>query len=392
MLIDNQMGPDNLVVVGASVAGFTAAQTLRLEGYRGNLTIIGAEVRRPYERPPLSKQVLRGDWDPETASLPGDVDANWLLGISATELDIGCRKLRLSDGSLLAYGGLVIATGLTPRRLPFGGELSGIHVLRSLEDSLALRQDLLTSARLVVIGAGFLGAEVAATARKMGLDVALVDALEFPMVRQCGEIVGRRVLQLHEEHGVQVITGTGVTAFGSANGRVTEVVLTDGRTIAADTVLVAIGSDPAIGWLSGSGLSLSNGIDCDSSCRAAPGIVAAGDVANWVFPGLNTRVRVEHRMNAAEHGIAAAKALLGSDEPFAPVPYAWTDQYDARIQIAGTVTPDAVFRVAVGSLDDRFVGEYVANGCVTAVLGWNAARDFTQRRRGIGQTAGADLL
>jgi 3-phenylpropionate/trans-cinnamate dioxygenase ferredoxin reductase subunit len=374
-----------VVVVGVSAAGNTAAHTLRREGFDGEITMIGAEARMPYDRPPLSKQILAGTWEPERVALPAAADVTWRLGVSATQLDVPARRLALSDGSELSYDGLVVATGVVPRQLPFGHDLAGVHVLRTLDDALALRKDLVPSAAVVIVGAGFLGAEAAAVARQLGKEVTLVDPLPAPMIRQFGAQIGGVIARLHTEHGVSVRTGMGVTSLAGAGGRVVSVTLSDGTTVRADVVLVAIGSVPATGWLAGSGLSLTNGVDCDEMCRAAPGVVAAGDVASWVHPGLGRRVRFEHRMNATEQAIAAAKTLLGRGEPFAPVPYFWTDQYDVRIQAHGMCTEHAEVAVVHGDIaDGRFAAVYRDQGTIAAALGWNMPRETMRLRATIG--------
>jgi 3-phenylpropionate/trans-cinnamate dioxygenase ferredoxin reductase component len=367
----------NVVVVGASAAGLSAAEALRREGFAGKLTMVGAEEHLPYDRPPLSKQVLAGTWEPDRIILRGDdalstLDAEWLLGSPATGLDQEAREVRLADGRTLGYDGLVIATGVTPRQLPFGHDLLGVHTLRTRDDALGLRADLVAGKNLVIVGAGFLGAETAAVARELGLTVTLVDPLPAPMIRQFGAEVGGLLADLHTEHGVQVATNVGVAGLSGVGGRVSGVALTDGRTLPADVVLVAIGAVPNTGWLADSGLSLGNGVDCDERCEAAPGIVAAGDVASWVHPDLGSRIRVEHRMNATEQGMAAASTLLGNGKPFAPIPYFWTDQYDVKIQAYGTFPADSDLVFVDGApTDGRFTVEYRRGERVFGVLGWN---------------------
>lgn len=375
-----------VVVVGASAAGLTAAETLRREGYSGGLRIVGDEVHAPYDRPPLSKQVLRGTWEPARVALRREdalagLDVEWLLGRTATGLDTGARKVTLSDGEVLGYDGLVVATGVTPRALPQRHELAGVHLLRTLDDALALRAGLLSAKSAVVIGAGFLGAEAASVARELGLAVTLVDPLPAPMIRQLGARMGGLLAELHVRHGVDLRAGVGVTGLVGHDGRVTGVGLEGGTVVPADLVLVAIGSVPAVGWLAGSGLSLGNGVDCDELCQAAPGVVAAGDVASWAHPELG-RVRVEHRMNATEQGTAAAKTLLGKGSPFLPVPYFWTDQYDVKVQAYGLPSQDAEFEVVAGDpADGRFAAVYGVDGRVTAALSWNLPKEARALRR-----------
>jgi NADPH-dependent 2,4-dienoyl-CoA reductase/sulfur reductase-like enzyme len=379
--------PGHVVVVGASAAGLTAAETLRREGYAGRLTLVGDEDHLPYDRPPLSKQVLSGVWEPKRTALLREadltsLDADWVLGTSATGLDVASRHVRLSDGGGLDYDGLVIATGVTPRRLPYGHDLDGVHVLHTVEDALALRKALLSGPNVVVVGAGFLGAEAAAVARQLGLEVTLVDPLPAPMIRQFGDRIGGLVARLHADHGVRVLTGIGVNALVGAAGRVIGVELADGETLGADLVLVAIGSVPATEWLCGAGLSLSNGVDCDSFCRAAPRIVAAGDVASWAHPDLGARIRVEHRTNATEQGIAAAMTLLGRGEPFSPLPYFWTDQFDVKIQMYGTMPHGAEIAFVRGDpADGKFAALYGWQRRVVGALGWNAPRELSRLRQ-----------
>ncbi|MFD5079331.1 NAD(P)/FAD-dependent oxidoreductase [Streptomyces sp. NPDC058371] len=373
-------GLDRTVVVGVSAAGLTAAETLRREGYTGRLTLVGAEPHLPYDRPPLSKQILRGSWTPDRVALRREdalaaLDAEWLLGQAAAGLDVAARTVTLDGGQLLGYDGLVIATGVAPRSLPQGHELAGVHLLRTLDDALALREGLLSAGSVVIVGAGFLGAEAASVARELGADVTLVDPLPAPMIRQLGAQVAGLVTQLHTRHGVRVRTRTGVRRLAGENGRVVGVHLDDGSLVPADLVLVAVGSAPAVGWLGGSGLPLGDGVECDALCRAAPGVVAAGDVASWHHPDLG-RLRVEHRMNATEQGTAAALTLLGGGRPFAPVPYFWTDQYDVKIQAYGVTRQEAEFRVVAGHPDEgRFAALYGARGRVVGALSWNMPRE-----------------
>jgi NADPH-dependent 2,4-dienoyl-CoA reductase/sulfur reductase-like enzyme len=386
------MTPSRVVVVGASAAGLTAAETLRREGFSGQLTVVGEERHLPYDRPPLSKQALKGEWGPERLALrPRDaidgLGATWLLGRPAVGVDLAARAVELSDGTRVPFDDMLVATGVRPRRLPFGHGLAGVHVLRGLEDALALRDALRDAPSVVVVGAGFLGAEVAAVARQLGCPVSLVDPLSLPMAGQLGTTVASRVAGLHREHGVDLRCGTGVTGFLEERGRVTGVRLDDGAQLRAEVVLVAIGSVPAIDWLRGSGLPLGDGLLCDGYLEAAPGIVAAGDVASWVHPAYG-RVRVEHRMNATEQGMAAARTLLGQRQLFAPVPYFWTDQYDVKIQAYGLPSGKASFEVVAGDPDQgRFAGVYRQGGCVSAALAWNMPREARSLRARVAERA-----
>jgi len=365
-----------VVIVGASAAGLTAAEALRRRGYDGTLTLIGDEPYPPYDRPPLSKQILAGTWEQEKVVLRNnealsELGADLLLGHTATGLDAAGRRVLLAGGGAVGYDALVIATGVTPRQLP-GADLAGAHLLRTLDDALTLRAHLLDRPKVVVVGAGFLGAEVAAVAREMGLEVTLVDPLPVPMHRQFGERIG----------GVSLRLGTGVSRFIQAAGRVAAVELADGSVIDADLVVVAVGAAPATGWLTRSGLSLVDGVECDSRCQAASGIYAAGDVASWCNPHFGARMRLEHRMNATEQGIAVAGNLLGDDLAFAPVPFFWTDQYDTKIQAYGIFPPDAEFQIVSGDPGERrFAAAYGRHGTVTGVLGWNSPREVRRLRQ-----------
>jgi 3-phenylpropionate/trans-cinnamate dioxygenase ferredoxin reductase subunit len=376
----------HIVVVGASAAGLTAAEALRREGYAGELTIVGEEARSPYDRPPLSKQILRGAWEEErivlrSDELLADLNATWILGTAALALDPLARKVTLADGRVLGYDGIVIATGATPRRLPFGHDLAGVHLLRTLDDTLALRDGLRTAQSVAIVGAGFLGAEVAAVARELGLAVTMIDPLPAPMVRQFGAAMGSLLTQLHESKGVDLRCGTGVTALTGDGERVTGVDLSDGSHVPADLVLVAVGATPATGWLAGSGLVIGDGVECDQYCVAAPGVVAAGDVASWDHPGVGRR-RLEHRMNATEQATAAAKNLLGQEIPFEPVSYFWTDQYDVKIQVYGRSGDDLDFRIVAGDpAEGRFAALYGDGDRVTGALAWNLPRQARMLRQ-----------
>jgi NADPH-dependent 2,4-dienoyl-CoA reductase/sulfur reductase-like enzyme len=379
-------GPNRIVVVGSGAAGLTAAEALRIRGYDGALTLIGDEQHLPYDRPPLSKQILAGTWEPDRITLRGNdalakLDADLLLGSRAVGLDMATRQVLLDGGDRIDFDGLVIATGVTPRSLP-GADLAGIHLLRTLDDALSLRAHLLDRPAVVVVGAGFLGAEVAAVARGMSLDVTLIDPHGVPMYRQFGHRIGELVGQLHADHGVSLRCGTGLRRFLAAAGRVVGVELTDGSTLDADLVVVAVGASPAVNWLADSGLPLGNGVECDTRCQVAPGIYAAGDIASWHNNHFDTRMRLEHRMNATEQAMAAAGNLLGADRPFAPVPYFWTDQYDARIQAYGIFPADAEITVLHGQPTSRkFVAGYGHHGTMVGVLGWNSPRELRTLRQ-----------
>jgi NADPH-dependent 2,4-dienoyl-CoA reductase/sulfur reductase-like enzyme len=352
--------------------------------------VIGAESHPPYERPPLSKHVLSGEWDADRVSLApvgttsDALDVDWRLGTAARALDLSTRRVELADETSVAFDGLVIATGTRVRTLPGQPDLVGIHTLRTLDDCLALRADLdATPQRVVVVGAGFIGAEVAATARKRGLEVTLLEALDVPLQRVLGDEVGRVCGELHRDHGVDLRLSLGVQSFvDDGHGRVAGVALSDGSTVDADVVVVGVGVVPNTEWLDGSGLTVDNGVVCDETCLAAPDVVAAGDVARWTNRRFGEVMRVEHWENAQEQGAHAARRLLGDLAPYEPVPWFWSDQYDRKIQLAGRSGPDDEVRVVEGSFEDRrFVALYGRAGKVVGVLGMNRPRPVMQYRQ-----------
>jgi 3-phenylpropionate/trans-cinnamate dioxygenase ferredoxin reductase component len=378
---------DSVVIVGGGAAGLAAAETLRSEGYAGALTMVCDEPELPYDRPPLSKQVLTGAWDAERtrfreAAHYADLGIRLVRG-RAGALDADARTVYLSDGYPLRFDGLIIATGVRPRRLPSGHELAGVHVLRDHPDVAALRAAFAGSPRVVIVGGGFLGMEVAAAARGLGLDVTVIEPLAQPMIRQVGPMIGAEVARLHREHGVDLRTGVGVTELMGDGGVLSGVALTDGGVVPAECALVAIGAVPATEWLGTSGLTIGDGVECDEFCRAAPGIYAAGDVASWVNPRYQRRMRVEHRMNATEQGSAAAVNLLKGDvQPFAPLPYFWSDQYNVKIQVHGHRSDGAEAAIEEGSpAEGKFVVLYREDGAPTAVLGWNSPARLIRYRK-----------
>ncbi|MGW4979012.1 NAD(P)/FAD-dependent oxidoreductase [Streptomyces mirabilis] len=381
--------PARVLVVGASAAGLATVEALRRKGYEGGITVLGAEPHAPYDRPPLSKQVLSGAWEPTRSALRtqevlSTLDAEFVLGDAAVALDTATRTVRAQSGRELRADAIVIATGVRPRVLPGQEDLTGVHVLRTLDDALALRKDLLDSARLVVVGEGVLGAEIAATARTLGLDVTMAGPLPTPLALQVGPLVSGLLAELHDERGVRLRLGTGVTGLAGEHGRVTGVLLGTGEVLPADTVVVAIGATPATEWLADSGLRLDNGVVCDSRCRAAEGVYAVGDVARWQHERLGRLVRLENRTNATEQATAVAGVILGEDRPYQPVPYFWTDQFDAKLQVHGVLPADAEVDVVEGDVTARrFVARYRSDGVVTGVLGWNMPKQARLRRQEI---------
>jgi NADPH-dependent 2,4-dienoyl-CoA reductase/sulfur reductase-like enzyme len=374
---------ETIAVVGASLAGLRALQALRRTGFAGRLIAVGEETEPPYGRPPLSKDVLSGKWDAERTRLlrPEDegLAVEWRLGQRAEALDLAARELRLAGGGRVGFDGLVIATGTFARRLPNTPALAGIHVLRTLSDCLALRAELDRSPRVAVIGAGFIGLEVAATCRGRGLAVSVIESLAAPLERGLGATLGAYVGEIHSDQGVELRLGAKVARLVGA-GRVEAVELEGGTRIPADVVVVGIGAAPATAWLERSGLELDNGVLCDATCRTtrAPFVVAAGDVARWPNPLFGEAMRIEHWTNATEQADHAVATLLAGErggEAFAPVPFVWSDQYDRKIQIAGRLEGADETRVVDGSLEERrFVMLFGSRGRVVGVLGMNRPR------------------
>jgi NADPH-dependent 2,4-dienoyl-CoA reductase/sulfur reductase-like enzyme len=379
---------NDVVIVGASLAGMHAAHTLRKEGFGGTITIVDGDPRIPYDRPPLSKQVLAGAWEVERIRLPAaeeDLDLTWRLGSRATSLDLDERVVGLDDDDRLHFEQLVIASGTYARRLPDQPDLDGIHLLRTLDDCLSLRADLdCNPGRVVVVGAGFIGSEVAATCRERGHDVALLEVAPVPLERALGAEMGMVCAELHRDHGVDVRLGCSIRGF-EGRERVERVLFESDEPIDADVVVVGVGVAPATQWLEGSGLTLDDGVVCDETLLAAPGVVAAGDVARWPSRRFGVHRRVEHWENAVQQGEAAGRRLLAGEESgevFDPVPWFWSDQYDRKIQLAGVSGADHDIEVVHGSTDERrFVALYGIGGRVTGVLGFNRPRHVMQLRQ-----------
>jgi len=386
------------VIVGASLAGINAARTLRLQGYTGSIVVVDADSERPYDRPPLSKQMLTGEWEPEKILLPAgkeDLDLEFRLGVRAKAVDLAAREITLegADGTVAntAFDSLVIASGASARRLPDTAGIAGVHVVRTLADSLALRAELEAGpSRVVVIGAGFIGAEVASSCRKRGIEVTLVEAMPLPLERILGAEMGQVCAQVHIENGVDLRLGTGVlqleTEIVDGVEKVVGVALTDGTSVATEIVVVGIGVTLNIDWLEGSGLTLDDGVVCDNTLLAAPGVVAAGDIARYPSARFGRMLRVEHWETAIAGGEAAARRLLAEasgETPvvFDPIPWFWSDQYDRKIQLAGRPMPTDTCVVVHGSTDEfRFVALYGDGDRLTGVLGMNRPRHVVQLR------------
>ncbi|GAA1892704.1 NAD(P)/FAD-dependent oxidoreductase [Streptantibioticus ferralitis] len=389
--------PHRILIIGASLGGLSTAEALRREGYDGTVTLVGAEPHLPYDRPPLSKQVLAGTWDPDRAQLPAaaqldGLDIELLMKQEAVGLRPAERVVQLRDGERLRYDTLVIATGLRPRWLPGSRQLDGVHVVRTLDDALALRQTLRQGPRLVVVGGGFIGMEVAATARSLGVEVTVVDPHAHPLAGRLGGVVGDAVLGLHRDHGVRFRLGQRVSGLAADGNRsVVGVLLADGSVIDADAVVLGLGSIPTTQWLKGSGVPVGDGVLCDQYCAAAPGIYAVGDIANWLDVHSGRRRRVEHRTNASEQAVAVARNILADHDKqtaYTPTPYLWSDQFDCRIQCYGWADEGQEVHVVEGDPAGRkFIALHRDHGRVMAVVGMNSARGMRSHLGALGSTA-----
>ena len=365
------MSDKGIVIVGGGLAAARTAEQLRRSEYTGRITIVSDEVHLPYDRPPLSKEVLRKEVD-DVALKPREFydekDIALRLGAAATSLDTSAQTVTLADGTVLGYDELVIATGLIPRRIPAFPDLEGIRVLRSFDESVALREHASEAQSAVVIGAGFIGCEVAASLRSLGVEVVLVEPQPTPLAAVLGEQIGELVARLHRNEGVDVRTGVGVAEV-RGDRQVEQVVLSDGSELTADLVVVGIGSRPATEWLEGSGVEVDNGVICDEAGQtSAPNVWALGDVASW-RDATGHQARVEHWSNVADQARVVVPAMLGQDVPeVVVVPYFWSDQYDVKIQCLGE--PEATDVVHVVEDDGRkFLAYYERDGVVVGVVG-----------------------
>jgi phthalate 3,4-dioxygenase ferredoxin reductase subunit len=372
------MTTDRVVVVGSSVAGIRAAQALRAGDFDGELVVIGAESAAPYDKPPLSKQLLTGEsTDADIALLRSDGEFDLRLGTAAAALDPARKEVVLADGEPVGYDALIIATGVRARTLP-GADEELVRPLRELNDAAALRARLADGAPVVVIGGGFIGAEVAAAAAVAGCPVTIVEALAAPFSRVLGAGVGSLLTALHAEHGVAVLTNVAVTSVDGLPGGRALVRLADGRALEAGTVVAGVGCVPNTEWLAGSGLPLDDGVRTDDRCavRGAEGVYAIGDAARWHDQAGGVTRRVEHWTNAVEQATFVARQILRPEQSrhYASVPYFWSDQYGVKIQLVGRVTPGDTVEVLryTTPTGDRNVALYSRAGQFTAAVtfGW----------------------
>lgn len=386
-----------VVIVGSSLAAVHAIESLRENGYQDQITLIGAERQLPYDRPPLSKDALRHGPDAEKLLIKQpdwyvshDIDLR--LGRAAVGLDARQRRVQLAGGRYIDYDGLILATGSQARRFPLFDGDAHAYTVRTIDDATALHRQLESGRHLAVIGAGFIGLEVAATASAIGMDVSVVETAPAPLTRVLGCEVGRWFKRRHESHGVTLYCDNMITLV-ETNGRGSKLHLRDGTVLAADVVLAGVGAIPATGWLRGSGLAVSDGVVCDSGLRtSAPDVVAAGDVARWYNPLFGERMRVEQWSNAVEQGRKAAISLLGGVDPFASVPYFWSDQFDAKIRFAGRADRAEHVHVRQDS-DTSLVVLFGAGGFIRGALCVNEPRRLARYRAAIaGRTTWNDAI
>ncbi|MGH2760332.1 MAG: NAD(P)/FAD-dependent oxidoreductase [Actinomycetota bacterium] len=376
-----------VVVVGANLAGGRAVEALRREGFDGRVVLVGDEPDRPYERPPLSKEVLRSETDAASVFLReeswyADNDVELRLGVRATGLSPTDRTITLEDAETIRYDSCLLTTGGRVRTLDVPGhDLAGVRYLRTLHEAAELATALTHRPRVVVVGAGFIGAEVAASARTVGCEVTILEVLDVPLVRVLGPDLGEVYASIHRDHGVELRLGEGVERF-EGHDHVEAVVGAGGTRYPADLVVVGVGIVPNVELAQEAGLDCDNGIVVDELCRAsAPGVFAAGDVANRPDPYSGARIRVEHFQNAQNQGAAAARTIAGGSEPFAEVPWFWSDQYDVNLQMLGHPTPDAQ-RVVRGRIEERdFTALYLRSDRVVAAVAMNRGRDIAVARR-----------
>lgn len=377
-----------LAIVGSSLAGLSAARAARAEGFDGRLVLVGDESHRPYDRPPLSKDFLSGKIGLDALRLEDDDEdlaAEWILGKRAAALDLRERAVVLEDGQRVHADAVVLATGSTARTLPQLAGFENVHTLRTIGDALRLRADVRPGSRLLVVGAGLIGAEVASTARAAGADVVLLAGSGVPLSRSVGAQMGAVLAGLHAANGVELVRGQAIAAVRADGGRVRSVELTDGRVVEADAVLVAVGGEAATDWLAGSGIKVADGVVCDDHGRTGiPGVAAVGDCAAWYDPHLGRTHRLGHWNAALAQPARAIRALLGTPdaEPAPTLPYFWSDQYGIRIQFSGHAELADRIEIEAGeAADHSFLAAYYRGDEPVGLLSSAQARLFAKRRR-----------
>lgn len=395
------MGSERVVIVGGSVAGLAAAEGLRGAGFTGEIAVISAEAAPAYDRPPLSKRLLTGELEPADILLPAaarldNLQIDLLPATAATRLDTDSRLVMLSDGRALSFSGLILATGSRPRQVPGQPDAAGLHLLRTLDDALRLRTELIPGSRVAIIGAGFIGSEIASSARRRGAHVTVLEVASWPLARVLGSSIGGRFESLHRAHKAHLRCGVTISGIETDDGRVSGIRLDDGDFIPADVAVVGAGAVPVVSWLEGSRLPVADGVICDPALRAAPGIYAAGDIARWPHP-LFGPIRVEHWTNAVDSGHHAARNLAAElrgepPTPYSAIPYVWSDQYDVKVQMAGWST--GADEVECFEADgDRLLVLFARAGRLVAVMTWNWPRELGLfRRRIAAATSFADAI
>lgn len=391
------VGPP-VVVVGASLAGIRVVQSLRDHGYAGPIVLVGAESELPYDRPPLSKALMRSDAGPEYLVREdelAELDVDLHLGVRATGLDLALKQVALYSGESITYSSLVIATGSVPCSIPEWGSPPGVHYLRTFEDCVDLRGELTPGARLVIIGAGFIGAEIASTARGLGVEVTVLDNTQAPLTRAIGPFFAETTEAIHRDAGVDLYNEVSVARI-EGEGRVRGVRLADGRFMPADAVLVCIGARPAVDWLQGSGLTLDDGVVCDAGLSAAPDVYAVGDVCNFPNVLLGERMRVEHWTNAGEQATYVAKSIASgaAGSGFGSLPFVWSEQFGYKIEVVGRPRRSDTIRLIEGSLEERrFLAAYQRDGRDVGAIAFNAPGSmFRLRRRLLAELTAAHSL
>ncbi|GAA1179540.1 NAD(P)/FAD-dependent oxidoreductase [Pseudonocardia alaniniphila] len=401
--------PEHVMIIGAGLGGLRTVEQLRSAGYQGRISLVGAEQHAPYDRPPLSKQILTGDWEPERTALTGldeleDLGVRVHLGMAAVALRPGGggtgwspgatsgHELELSDGATLHGDAVVIATGLVARTLP--GQPDSVHTLRTLDDALALRATLTQIESLLVVGGGFIGAEVASAARQLGVAVTVLEGLPVVLARALGPDVGAIAGRLLVEGGVDLRTGVKITGFTDSTGPGVGVELADGSSVSADAAVVGIGGVPRLDWLASCGLDLGNGLPCGPTGRihGLDAGWAVGDVAAWDDPVHGERYRDEHWTSASDQAAVVARDILGAAPPPATVPYFWSDQFGLKIQLLGRPElADSVVPLHGEGFDGGpvrgTVAGYLDGDRLMAVVGFGAARTVTRYRMQVAEGA-----
>ncbi len=384
------------VIVGAGIAGGTAAETLRKQGFDGEVHLVGAEPHRPYDRPPLSKEFLSGAKEEEKLFFkPEDFYAEQSielhLGTEATALDPSSKTVTLANGESLRFDKLLLATGSRVKTLPIpGSDLEGVHYLRTIDDSRAIAQAMNGASKVVIVGAGFIGSEVAAVCKTAGLEVTVLEIQPQPMAHILGEEMGAVYANLHTSRGIDLWLREGISEI-RGNAHAEQVITDHGNAIDCDFVVIGVGIAPDTSLAQSAGLQVDGGILINESCQTShPDIYAAGDIANWYHPGLGHRLRVEHWDNALNQGAAAAKSMLGAPEPYAPTLYFWSDQYDLNIQYLGHAAEWDEIAIRGNPDEEKFTAFYLKDGSVHGALVVNNFRDIRPTRTLIGQKTPVD--